>query len=101
VSALLALTERAVQAVREIISSSEEEPETGGLRVVAHDAGASPEFQLNIVALPAEGDEVVEEGGARVFLDQDAARLLGDKTLDARVDQGQVSFTLVQQGMEE
>jgi hypothetical protein len=38
-SALLALTDTAVAAVKEIVSSSEEAPELGGLRVVADRAG--------------------------------------------------------------
>ena len=38
-SALLALTDGAVQAVKEIVSSSEEVAETGGLRMVAEREG--------------------------------------------------------------
>jgi len=40
VSALLALTDSAVEAVKDIVSSSEV-PETGGLRMVAERAGTS------------------------------------------------------------
>ena len=94
---MLALTESAVQAVKKIVSSSEEAPETGGLRLVADRAGAQPSFQLQVTALPAEDDEVIEEKGARVFLDPEAASLLGDKVLDASVDQNQVAFTLLDQ----
>jgi iron-sulfur cluster assembly protein len=94
VSALLALTDSAVQAVKEIVSSSEEAHETGGLRLVAARAGAQASFQLSVVALPAEDDEVIEEQGARLFLDPEAASLLEDKVLDASVEQNQVEFTL-------
>jgi len=94
VSALLALTDSAVQAVKGIVSSSEEAPEMGGLRVVADAVGAQAKFELSVVALPGEDDEVVEEQGARVFLDPAAASLLEDKVLDASVEQNQVAFTI-------
>ena len=82
-SALLALTDSAVQAVKEIVSSSDEASETGGLRLVAERAGTQANFQLRIVPLPAEDDEVIEEQGARIFLEPEAASLLDDKVLDA------------------
>jgi iron-sulfur cluster assembly protein len=97
VSALLALTDNAVQAVKEIVSSSDEASETGGLRLVAERAGTQANFQLRIVPLPAEDDEVIEEQGARIFLEPEAASLLDDKVLDASVQQDQVAFTIVEQ----
>ena len=96
-SALLALTDSAVQAVRQIVSSSEEVSETGGLRVVAERAGIQTNFQVSVVPLPAEDDEVIEEEGALVFLEPEAASLLDDKVLDARVEQDQVAFTIADQ----
>ena len=96
-SALLALTDNAVEAVKNIVSSTEEAPETSGLRVVAERAGAQANFQLSVVPLPAEDDEVVEEQGARVFLEPEAASLLDDKILDASLEQNQVAFTIADQ----
>jgi hypothetical protein len=40
---------------------------------------------------------VIEEAGARVFLDPGTASLLDDKVLDADVAEGQVAFTIVDQ----
>jgi iron-sulfur cluster assembly protein len=97
VSALLALTDSAVEAVKNILSSSDEVSETGGLRMVAERAGRQANFQLSVVQLPAEDDEVIEEQGARVFLDSGAASLLDDKDLDASVEGNQVEFTLADQ----
>jgi iron-sulfur cluster assembly protein len=97
VSALLALTDSAVQAVKEIVSSSDEASETGGLRLVAERAGTQANFQLRVVPLPAEDDEVIEEQGARIFLEPEAASLLDDKLLDASVQQDQVAFTIAEQ----
>ena len=92
--ALLALTDDAVEAVRNIVSSSDELPETGGLRLVAERAGTQANLQLSVVALPAEDDEVIEEQGVRVFLEPEAAALLDDKVLDASMEQNQVEFTI-------
>jgi Fe-S cluster assembly iron-binding protein IscA len=43
----------------------------------------------------APGDQVLEEDGARVFLEETAAETLEDKVLDAQVDDnGGVQFTI-------
>jgi iron-sulfur cluster assembly protein len=97
VSTLLALTDNAVEAVKHIVSSSEEASETGGLRLVAEQVGTQTNFQLSVVALPAEDDEVIEEEDARVFLEPEAASLLDDKVLDATVEQSKVAFTIADQ----
>jgi iron-sulfur cluster assembly protein len=97
---MLALTDNAVEAVEEILSSSDQVPELGGLRLVAEPAGGRMNFQLSVVALPAEDDEVIEAQGARVFLDPEAASLLGDKILDASIESNQVAFTIADQDEE-
>jgi iron-sulfur cluster assembly protein len=94
---LLALTDNAVEAVKSIVSLSDATPETGGLRMVAERAGMETNFELSVVTLPAEDDEVVEEQGARIFLEPEAASLLDDKVLDVSVDQNQVAFTIADQ----
>jgi iron-sulfur cluster assembly protein len=96
-SALRALTDNAVEAVKTIVSSSDDLSETSGLRVVADRAGTQANLQLSVVPLPAEDDEVIEEQGVRVFLEQEAASLLDDKVLDATVEQNQVAFTIADQ----
>ena len=96
-SALLALTENAVEAVRDIVSSSDEASETSGLRMVAEPAGTQANFHLSVVPLPAEDDEVIDERGARVFLEPKAASLLDEKVLDASVERDQVAFTIADQ----
>jgi iron-sulfur cluster assembly protein len=91
------LLDSAVQAVKDIVSSSEQVPEMGGLRMVAEREGTQAMLQLSVVPLAAEDDEVIEEQGARVFLEPDAASLLDDKVLDASVEQNQVAFTIADQ----
>ena len=47
---------------------------------------------------PQPGDQVLEEDGARVFLEETAAETLDDKILDAQVDDaGGVQFTIANQ----
>jgi Fe-S cluster assembly iron-binding protein IscA len=97
VRALLALTDNAVEAVKGIVSSAGVADETGGLRVFAERVGDEAHFKLGVVELPAEDDQVVEDHGARVFLEPEAASLLEDKVLDATVEQNQVAFTIADQ----
>jgi Fe-S cluster assembly iron-binding protein IscA len=97
VSALLTLTDEAVEAVTGIVSSAGDVPETGGLRMVAAQSGMDTSVHLSIVALPAEDDEVIEEEGARVFLEPAAAELLDHKVLDVGITQGQLAFTIADQ----
>jgi iron-sulfur cluster assembly protein len=92
---MLALTDRAVEAVRDIVSSSGEATETSGLRLTTEREGTQASFKLRVVPLPAEDDAVIEDHGARVFVEQEAATLLDDKVLDANVDQNQVAFMVV------
>jgi iron-sulfur cluster assembly protein len=79
---MLTLTDSAVSAIR-TLTSQPELPEDTGLRIMAQDEG---------------GDQVIEEDGARVFLEANAAAALDDKALDAQVDdEGTVAFTVAQQ----
>jgi Fe-S cluster assembly iron-binding protein IscA len=92
---MLTLTEDAVSAIRGLTSGPELPVQTG-LRIVAHGEGAP--FQLALADGPAAGDQVVEEDGARVFLEPAAAADLAGKSLDARVnEQGQVAFSVSDQ----
>ena len=95
--ALLALTDRAVEAVRDIVASSHEVSEAGGLRLSAERSGTEAGLKLRVVPLPAEDDEVIEEHGARVFVEAETASLLDDKLLDATIDHDQVAFVLLDQ----
>ena len=94
---MLTLTDSAVEAVKSIVSSSDGDSETSGLRLTAEREGTNASFHLRIVPLPAEDDEVIEEHGARIFPEAEAASLLGDKVLDANMEQNQVAFTIEEQ----
>ena len=91
---MLTMTNNAATEIRNLVAQPEV-PDDGGVRIASNGDGA---LTLALAAAPAEGDAVVEEGGARVFLEHEAGQLLDDKQLDCGVDaQGQVQFTLNQQ----
>ena len=93
---MLTLTETASTVVKEIVSRSGG-PEEAGLRINAEN-NEGTEFGVAIVPTPDEHDAVVEQGGARVYLGETAARVLDDKTLDAHVgDDGRVAFDILPQ----
>ncbi|QSB15431.1 adhesin [Natronosporangium hydrolyticum] len=92
---MLTVTDNAAAAIRSL-TTQPDVPDGAGLRI-ATDASAGA-LQLSVSAGPHEGDQVVDESGARLFLDGDAALLLDDKALDATVDdQGSVQFALAEQ----
>ena len=95
---MLALSERAVTAIQEIVSNPQI-PEGAGLRVSPQSAEGEPvALELSLVEAPVGGDQVVENQGAQVFVDERVGPLLDDKVLDATTDGEQVQFTIVDQG---
>lgn len=92
---MLTVTDNAVAAIRSL-TDQPEVPDGAGLRI-ATDASAGA-LQLSVAPEPHTGDHVVDNAGARLFLDTDAAVLLDDKSLDASVDdQGAVQFAVAEQ----
>lgn len=91
---MLTLTDNAATEIRNLVAQPDV-PDDGGVRIASNGQGA---LTLALAAEPAAGDAVVEDSGARVFLEPAAGQLLDDKLLDAGVDpDGQVQFTLVEQ----
>ncbi|QAY58723.1 Fe-S cluster assembly protein HesB [Microbacterium protaetiae] len=90
---MLTLTENAQTAVKSIVSNGPE-AETAGLRIHGSEDPASG-FALSVVPAPESSDTIVDESGARVFLDAGAAAALDGQVLDAQVDtEGGVRFGL-------
>jgi Fe-S cluster assembly iron-binding protein IscA len=93
---MLTMTENAQTAVKSIVSNGPE-AETAGLRIHGAEDPTSG-FALSVVTAPEDTDTVVDEAGARVFLDAGAAAALDDQVLDAQVDtEGGVRFGLTAQ----
>ena len=92
---MLTLTENATTIVKEIASQA---PDQGaGLRITA-EPGDDANFGVTMANQAEPGDQVVEQSGATVYLEDHAAQVLDDKILDAGVDEsGNVQFALAQQ----
>jgi Fe-S cluster assembly iron-binding protein IscA len=86
---VLTLTHHAQDAVR-TLTQDPQAPETAGLRIATGTEG----LELMVVAEPAPGDALIDDGGARVFVEPQAAQLLDEQTLDAQVEGDQVNFFL-------
>ena len=98
---MLALTDSASDAVQQMVEE-QNAPKGSGLRIAAAPAeGPEASLSLDLETEPSAGDTVVEEGGARVFLDQAAAALLDDKVLDATAHEDHVHLTVHEQGGDE
>jgi len=86
---LLTLTDHAQTAVR-TMTQDPQAPEGAGLRITPGNEG----LELMLVAEPVAGDALIDDGGARVFVEPQAAQLLDEQTLDAQVEDGKVNFFL-------
>lgn len=92
---MLTISQDAAEVIKVVLSGGES-PEGAGLRIASPEDGEAAEgLQASVAAEPEGNDEVVEAEGVRVFLDQQAASVLGDKTLDAeRDDNGELGLTV-------
>jgi iron-sulfur cluster assembly protein len=92
---VLTLTDRAAETIRSLISQPGIPADTG-LRMSMQGAdGGSLTLSLEG---PQPGDTVIEDAGAKVFVQEDVAGIVNDGELDAELDeQGQASFTLAAQ----
>ncbi|MBM7079394.1 MULTISPECIES: adhesin [Micromonospora] len=92
---MLTMTDNAVLVIRDL-AAQQDVAQDGGLRIAADtEAGA---LTIELVPVPAQGDQVVDTEGARIFLDADAAELLNDSSVDASVDdEGVVQFGFTEQ----
>lgn len=92
---MLALTPEAVLAINAILEANAM-PAGSGLRISAEPVQGEEEtsFGLSLEEEPLAGDSVVEEGGARVFLDPDAAELLDSSLLAVHEHGDHIHFQL-------
>ncbi|GAA3109020.1 Fe-S cluster assembly protein HesB [Nonomuraea sp. NPDC049421] len=94
---MLTLTDNAVVAIRDLLVG-ENVPADAGLRIApkADEAGT---LEVTLASTPHAGDQVVEKEDVRVFVAEDAVRILDDKSLDAQPGRpGQPSFRLDRRG---
>ena len=94
---MLTMTDRAANVIEDILQESQAGPD-GGVRIsgTADPAGeASLEFAL--APEPVEGDAVVRDRGAVLYLDEVAAAVLDDKQLDVEAHGDHFHFSLEEQ----
>jgi iron-sulfur cluster assembly protein len=97
---VLTITSNAAEAIRAIVQSTDV-PDEGGIRIsIARQNGSQASLELALSPAPMEGDDVLELNGAHVFLDEMASVALDDKSLDAEVQGGEISFGIVEQDEE-
>jgi iron-sulfur cluster assembly protein len=95
---VLTLTSNAAEAVKTMAEASPELPSESGLRIHAEATGdGQVGFELTLVENPDEGDQVIEEAGARVFVEAETVVYLEDKILDATIAEDRVRFSLREQ----
>lgn len=95
---MLALTDNATDAIERILAAPGV-PTGAGIRIatgaaVSDGGAATNELQLSVAEEPSDGDEVIEEHGARVFVEETVSGYLDDKELDAEVIDERVRFSL-------
>lgn len=91
---MLTLTENACSIVKRY-TDHPETPDDAGLRITST---AAAQLAVTTADTPVAGDQLVEQDGARVYLDAGAAQQLDDKVLDAGVDEtGNIQFGLLAQ----
>jgi iron-sulfur cluster assembly protein len=97
---VLVLTEGAVAAIRGIMEDGDAGP-NGGLRISGSGSGnGDTELEFELASEARDGDQVVREGGAVVFLDEAAAAALDDMTLDVHAHGDHFHFSLEEQEAE-
>ena len=102
---MLALTSEATDAIASILSDADA-PVGAGIRIEYADTTQSANgeraegsaIRLLIRAAALGGDQIIEDEGARVFLEPGVSRFLDDKVLDVAIDGDGVEFVLAQQG---
>ena len=98
---MLVLTESAKEMVRDMVAAAGDGAEGSGLRISsARDEEGGPALSLELADGPAEGDQVLEDDGTRVFLEPEAASILDDKILGAEQHEDHYHFSLEDQESE-
>ena len=91
---MLAITEGAAEAIKQIITSSPI-AEEGGLRISVEPLDDQrARLELSLAESPQPGDSLVQKEGANVFVEEAAATFLDDKVLHASMEEDVVSFSL-------
>ena len=92
---MLTLSASAVEAVDSLLHSNPDVPEDAGLRIFPI---SEAQLGMELAAEPEPEDQLVESGGARVFVDGQIAPMLEDAELIAQQDGDELAFGLAMPG---
>jgi len=94
---VITLTPSATKTIERILASPEI-PDGAGVRISPADPGtdgaSEGQLALRVAEEPDAGDQVIEEQGARVFVQETAAQYLDQMSLDADIVDEEVRFRL-------
>ncbi|HUJ56253.1 MAG TPA: hypothetical protein VLW49_09730 [Gaiellaceae bacterium] len=94
---MLTMTDRAATVIEDLLHESQAGPD-GGVRISGTaDPGGDASLEFALTEAPIEGDEVVRERGAVLYLDEVAATVLDDKQLDVEAHGDHFHFSLEEQ----
>jgi iron-sulfur cluster assembly protein len=86
-NAMIHVTEKAASKIQELLAKEGVPAETGGLRVGVQGGGCSGlTYAMRLEAQARDRDKVVEENGARLFVDPKSYLYLHETTLDYQED---------------
>ena len=95
---MLQVTDSAAEAVKAMLEQAEVAA-GGGLRIAVDETDESVE--LGVEEAAAADDTVIDQGGARVFLDNASANALAEMVLDANAHDDHFHFELLEQEEEQ
>ena len=94
---MLTITPNAAQTIEWILASPEI-PDGAGIRIAptgeAMNGGSGGQLALSVAEEPDATDQVIEQEGARLFVQEAVAGYLDDMSLDANVVDDQVRFMI-------
>lgn len=93
---MLKITEQAQEAIAGIVADGGVGPD-GGLRITGSGSNGETALDFDLAEGAVDGDEVVVDGGARLFLDETASAVLGDKVLDVHAHGDHFHFSIDEQ----
>ena len=84
---MIHVTEKAATKIQELLAKEGVAAETGGLRVGVQGGGCSGlTYAMRLETQARDRDKVIEENGARLFVDPKSFLYLNDTTLDYQED---------------
>jgi len=93
---MLQVTESAATTIADVCSENGAGPD-GGLRISGTQSNGETALDFEVVSAAFEGDSVVRERGAVLFLDEVAAAVLEGKTLDVHAHGDHFHFSIDEQ----